>query len=87
MMLNDWLQSRCLPENLIEAYAKRYAISEVLARDELMSIGYYDEILIQEYEKEGIEWEYKYEPLTGEMFVVPAGTEDHELYEIHPIIF
>jgi len=51
-----------------------------------MSIGYYDDIMIQEYEKEGIKWEYKVEPLSGDMFVVPEGTEGHELYEIHPII-
>ncbi|MES9906563.1 MAG: hypothetical protein ABW168_28260 [Sedimenticola sp.] len=81
-----WLQSRALPKDLVEAYLKRYAVSEIVARDELMSIGYYDEIMIQEYEKEGIRWEYKVEPLSGDMFVVPEGTEDHELYEIHPII-
>ena len=81
-----WLRSRALPANLIEAYSKRYAVPEVVAREELMSIGFYDEIMIQEYEKEGIKWEYKIEALSGEMFVVPEGTEDHELYEIHPII-
>ncbi len=81
-----WLQSCALPRNIIEAYSKRYAVPEIVAREELMSIGYYDEIMIQEYEKEGIKWEYKVEPLSGDMFVVPEGTEDHELYEIHPII-
>ena len=76
-----WLNSCTLPDNLIEAYAKRYAVSEMDASDELESIGYADEILIQKYEKEGIKWEYMVEPRSGEMFVVPEGTEEYELYE------
>jgi len=87
--LNDaerWLRSRSLPENLVESYAKRYSVSEIIASEELMSIGYYDDILIQKYENDGIEWEYMIEPLSGEMVVVPKGTEEDELYEIHPFI-
>lgn len=66
-----WLNSRALPKNIIEAYSKRYAVSEMVARDDLTSIGYYDEITIQEYEKEGIKYEYMVEPLSGEMYLVP----------------
>ena len=87
--LNDakrWLQSRSLPENLVESYSNRYSVSEIIASEELMSIGYYDDIFIQDYEKDGIEWEYMVEPLSGEMVVVPKGTEEDELYEIHPFI-
>ncbi len=69
--------------NLISAYSKRYGVSNHVAEEELMQIGYYEEICIQQYEKEGIEWEYKVEPLSGEMVVVPKGTEEHEIYEIH----
>jgi hypothetical protein len=80
-----WLQlRRQQPEDYVEAYAKRYGISEQIARNELIEIGYYDEILIRDYEKEGVKWEYMVEPLSGEMYVVPEGIEQHELYFYHP---
>jgi hypothetical protein len=34
---------------------------------ELIHFGYKDEIAIQAYEKDGIEWEYKYDGYTDEM--------------------
>ncbi len=71
---------------LVESYAKRYALSETVAWEELVALGCYDQLTIDAYEREGIEWEYRYEPLSGDMFVVPKGIEDHELYLIHPII-
>lgn len=70
-------------EDLLSAYSKRYGVSQTVAHDELMGIGYYDELCIQGYEREGVEWEYKVEPLSGDMVVVPKGTEEHEIYEIH----
>ena len=78
-----WLQQlqKTKPDRLVEAYSKRYAVTKLVAREELIVIGYYEEILIQEYENEGVQWEYRVEPLSGEMIVVPAGTEEHELYE------
>ena len=88
--MNDarkWLRSgKGSKKSLVESYAKRYAVSQYTAWDELMSLGYYDEILIERYEEEGIEWEYKVEPLSGDMFVVPKGTQDHELYDIHGLM-
>ena len=33
-----------------------------------------DEIAIQAYEKDGVEWEYKYDGYTGEMYVAPKYT-------------
>ena len=75
-----WLQSRTELNNLIETYSKRYSVSNAEAWDELITIGYYDDILIQQYEKEGIKWEYKVQPLSGEMYVVPEGTEEYMLY-------
>jgi hypothetical protein len=78
-----WLENHGVPKNLVTAYAKRYAINENDAETELMSIGYYDDTCIQCYEKSDIAWEYKCDPLSSEMFVVPEGTEDRELYEIH----
>ena len=85
--LNDaksWLrQLKQPPEDFVEAYANRYGISHQTAWDELMQIGYYDEILIQAYKKEGIEYEYMVEPLSGEMYVVPKGTREDELYDYH----
>ena len=76
-----WHLQRTKQNSLVEAYSKRYAVTELVAREELTSIGYYEEILIQEYENEGVQWEYRVEPLSGEMIVVPLGTEEHELYE------
>ncbi len=70
-------------KDLISAYSKRYGTSSYVAEDELMQIGYYDDLCIQQYEKEGVEWEYRVEPLSGEMVVVPKDTEEHEIYEIH----
>ena len=81
-----WLESRRLPNDLAKAYAKRYGVSSSVAREELMAIGYYNQLCIQDYEERGIEWEYRVEPLSGDMFVVPVDTEYHELYLIHPII-
>lgn len=83
--LNDakkWLLSHP-QKDLISAYSKRYGVGSQIAEDELIQLGYYDELYIQHYEKEGIEWEYRVEPLSGEMVVVPKDTEDHEIYEIH----
>ncbi len=83
--LNDakkWLLSHP-QENLISAYSKRYGVGSQIAEDELIQLGYYDELYIQHHEKEGIEWEYRVEPLSGEMVVVPKDTKDHEIYEIH----
>ena len=72
--LNDakmWLENHGVPKEIIGVYAKRYAITENEAESELMSIGYYDDISIQHYEKNGIAWEYKYGLLSREIFVVP----------------
>lgn len=83
--LNDarrWLQNHPMQEDLLASYSKRYGVPDAVAEEELMALGYYDEILIQRYEKDGIKWEYRVEPLSGEMVVVPEGTEDHELYEL-----
>lgn len=70
-------------ENLVSSYCKRYGVIAYIAEEKLMELGFYDEILIQHYEKEGIEWEYRVEPTTGEMVVVPKASEEHELYNIH----
>ena len=83
--LNDaknWL-ARHPQKDLLAAYSKRYGVNITIADTELTTLGYYDELFIQHYEKEGIEWEYKVEPLSGDMVVVPKDTKDHELYEIH----
>ncbi|MDY0171204.1 MAG: hypothetical protein RBS80_31985 [Thermoguttaceae bacterium] len=71
---------------LLEAYTRRYGVSETVAWEELAALGCYDQLTIEAYEREGIEWEHRVEPLSGDMFVVPKGIEDYELYLIHPII-
>jgi len=76
-----WLKRQNRPNNkLIELYMKRYGINESIAFFELMTLGYRDELMIAQYEKDNIEWKYIVEPLSGEMLVVPAGTQEHELY-------
>ena len=71
---------------LVKSYTRRYGVSETAAWEELAALGYYDELTIEAYEREGVEWEYRVEPLSGDMFVVPKGSEDRDLYLIHPII-
>ncbi len=70
----------------MESYAKRYAVSEAAAWKELVALGYYGPLTIEAYEQEGIEWEYRVEPLSGDMFVVPKGIEERDLYVYHPIL-
>ena len=82
----NWLSCSHQKE-LISSYCKRYGVSSYVAEEELMQLGYYDELCIERYEKEGIEWEYKYDGYSGEMYVVPKGTDDYEMYEIHGDLF
>jgi hypothetical protein len=77
---NKWLMKN-RPKDLLAGYAKKYGVSQSTAQWELEEIGFRDEIAIQLYEKDGTEWEYKYDGYTGEMYVVPKGTEDWELNE------
>lgn len=71
---------------LVESYTKRYGVSEAVAREEPAALGYYDELTIEALEREGVEWEYRVEPVRGDMVVVPKGGEDHELCLFHPIL-
>ena len=83
--LNDakkWLLNHT-QKDLIASYTKRYGVEVAIAEGELIELGYYDDICIQHYENEGIEWEFRVEPTSGDMVVVPKGTKDHEIYEIH----
>lgn len=74
------MQPQSRAKDLVAAYAKRYAVSHVVAHWELLELGYKDEIAIQAYGKDGVEWEYKVDGYTGEMHAVPKGTPDWELY-------
>jgi len=76
-----WLSQRPLPRNLLSAYVDRYGIARTDAHIELLELGYRDEVAIQAYEQEGTEWEYKVEPLSGDMLVVPKGTPEWELHQ------
>jgi len=72
-----WLRQPHLRiKDLIAAYCKRYKVSHTDAYYELMELGYGDQIAIEAYEREGIEWEYKHDGYTGEDLVVPKGTPD-----------
>jgi len=74
-----WMSQQRLPRDLLFAYVKRYGIPRTEAHLELLELGYGDELRIYAYEQEGIEWEYKVEPLSGDMLVVPKGTPEWEL--------
>jgi len=76
----NWLVNH-QPRNLVKSYAKRYNISPEKAEKELIQLGWEDQIRIEEYEKEGIEWEYRYLGYTGEFVVAPVGADEWELYE------
>ena len=65
---------------LTDAYMKRYGVQRWLAQEELMSLGCRDKVLIEDYERRGIEWEIKVDGYSGDMKVVPKGTPDHELH-------
>jgi hypothetical protein len=58
----------------------RYRVERWRAQEELMSLGYRDTVLIEDYERQGTEWEIKVDGYTGDMKVVPKGTLDDELY-------
>jgi len=75
------LKSRDRPSNEVVArYAKRYGVEPVSARTELIEIGFWEEIFTEEMEKQGKEVEYIMNPLSGELVLVEAGTEEHELF-------
>jgi len=76
----EWLGKGRFPNNLLAAYSERYGIPEAEAHWELLELGYGDDVRIQNYEAEGIEWEYKVDGYSGEMKVVPKGTPDWELH-------
>ena len=83
--INDakkWLAKYYL-KDLVSSYCKRYNVEPNIAEEELIQLGFYDDICIQHYDKEGIEWEYRVEPISGEMLVVPKDIEEYKLYEIH----
>jgi hypothetical protein len=65
---------------LTDTYMKRYGVERWLAQEELMSLGCRDKVLIENYERQGIEWEIKVDGYSGDMKVVPKGTPDHELH-------
>ena len=65
---------------LTDAYMKRYGVERWLAQEELTFLGCRDTVLIENYERQGIEWEIKVDGYSGDMKVVPKGTPDHELH-------
>jgi len=74
-----WMSQQRLPKDLLSAYVKRYDIPRTEAHIELLELGYGEILTIYAYEQDGIEWEYKVEPLSGDMLVVPKGTPEWEL--------
>ena len=76
-----WLKSQQGPHcKYVAKYAKRYGVDVCTARDELIFLGYYEAVFIEELEVEGKELEYIVNPLTGELVPVEAGTEEYELF-------
>ena len=75
-----WLRTGVRAMLLTDAYMKRYAVDRWIAQEELMQIGYKEIVQIENYEREGIAWEFKVDGYTGDLKLVPKGTEDHELH-------
>lgn len=76
-----WLLRKDGPhENYVSSYVKRYGVSEFLARDELYALGYYENVYAEDLKAQGIDYEYIVNPLTGDLVMVPGGTEEHELF-------
>lgn len=75
-----WLLSKDGPHrDYVARYVKRYGVAESVAKTELYALGYYDDVYREELESQGINSEYILNPLTGELVLVPEGTEEHEL--------
>ena len=76
-----WLTSRERPcSDYVEKYSKRYGVESEIARAELIAIGYWEDVFTEEMHKQGKEVEYLVNPLTGDLVLVEAGTEEHELF-------
>jgi len=63
-----------------DAYMKRYGVERWVAQEELMAIGHREAVQVEKLERKGIDWDYMYDPYSGELKPVPKGTEEHELY-------
>jgi|SRR5690606_2526390 hypothetical protein len=76
-----WLSSKDGPHrNYVASYMKRYGVDEVVATEELYTLGYYENVYEEELNENGIRSEYIMNPLTGELVLVPEGTQEHELF-------
>ncbi len=68
-----WLRRTGTPENLLKTYSERYGISEKESHIEFIELGYGEQLSIQYYEQNEIEWEYKVVGYSGDMKIVPKG--------------
>jgi hypothetical protein len=75
-----WLMRAGTCQNLLKTYSKRYGTSENESHIELLELGCEEELRIQYYEQNGIEWECKVDGHTGDMKVVPKATPEWELH-------
>lgn len=75
-----WLRNGIPVHPLTDAYMKRYGVERWMAQEELMGLGYKEALQVEIFDREGIEWEYMYDPLSDELKPVPKGTEEHELH-------
>ena len=76
-----WLMSKDGPhQKYLSRYIKRYGVDELVAREELYALGYYENVYMEDLEAQGLNYEYIVNPLSGELVLVPEGTEEHELF-------
>ena len=75
-----WLRGGVRAMALTDAYMKRYAVERWIAQEELIQTGHKEIVQIENYEREGIVWEYRVDGYNGELKPVPKGTQDHELH-------
>ena len=75
-----WLRAGVRVMALTDAYMKRYAVERWIAQEELIQTGHKEIVQIENYEREGIVWEFRVDGYTRELKPVPKGTQDHELH-------
>ena len=75
-----WLRNGIPVHPLTDAYMKRYGVERWMAQEELVVAGYQETVQVENFEREGIKWEYMCDPLSGELKPAPKGTEEHELH-------
>jgi hypothetical protein len=85
---SKWLRSREGPHcKYVARYSKRYCVDECTARDELITLGYYDELLREDLESEGKKWSILSIHLLGILLLLKKVLKNmNSLFSIVPVL-